>query len=104
MKYDDWKDANERIADQRKRVYAMSTEELAALDMAQQIESYEFQIKYAQEQLKRLKAATKKLDLWPDPELVKEIHSEIVKEAKFKFRGKRDLEAKLYGFPPPSDY
>lgn len=96
MNYDDWKRANETIDEHREIVYKMSPEELASLDINQRIKGYEWDIKNAQEQLIKLRAAAKNL---PKPNVKNmKIDSSIVQEGKWKFRGKRDLERKLYGW------
>jgi len=95
MNYDDYKEAKERVAKHRDITYDLSCEEIAAIDIAQQIGGYEWAIEDAQSNLKRLYKAAKKLPK-PKKQLVDDIDPQIIKEAKYKFRGKRDLQRKLY--------
>lgn len=101
MKYSDWVDAHDRIDKEREILRKLTCEELAAVDIAQQIASAEFKIEWAKKDLKRLRKAAKKLKT-PDPKLVG-ISSTLIEETRYKFRGKRDLEAKLYGYSKPDN-
>lgn len=97
MKYSDYLDAEKSINDQRDKANNLSCEELASIDIAQMISSYEWDIKNAKRQLKKLYKAANNLPK-PNKELVETINPTILKDAKWKFRGKRDLERKLYGW------
>lgn len=96
MKYSDWVDANERIADDRETLRKLSDEQLVALDVAKQISTAEWEIENAERELKHLRKIAKNL-----PKVKKEllnINSQLIREADYRWRGRREVQNKLYGY------
>lgn len=95
MNHEDWLKTQESISNDRAVIRDLSLEEFVSLDVSKKIKNLEYLIEQSQNELNYYK---KILPTLPKvPEKLLNISQSLIDEGDYKFRGKRDLQKKLYG-------